>query len=79
MLPGATPMEAMRWLGLNGPAVEGVEEIRACLQQMMDDAMTALDGRSNTRISSFVIAQRWLCSSPSQYSSSTVSLSSTSC
>jgi uncharacterized protein (DUF885 family) len=37
-------MEAMRWLGVNGPAVEGVEEIRACLQQMMDDAITALDG-----------------------------------
>ena len=44
VLPGATPMEAMRWLGLNGPAVEGVEEIRLCLQQMMDEAMTALDG-----------------------------------
>jgi uncharacterized protein (DUF885 family) len=44
VLPGATPMEAMRWLGLNGPAVEGAEEIRARLQQMMDDAITALDG-----------------------------------
>jgi uncharacterized protein (DUF885 family) len=44
VLPGATPMEAMRWLGLNGPAVEGVEEVRARLQQMMDDAITALDG-----------------------------------
>ena len=44
MLAGATPMEAMRWLGVNGPAVEGVEEVRARLQQMMDDAIVALDG-----------------------------------
>jgi uncharacterized protein (DUF885 family) len=44
VLPGATPMEAMRWLGTNGPAVEGVEEIRARLQQMMDDAIAAMDG-----------------------------------
>ena len=44
VLPGATPMEAMRWLGTNGPAVEGVEEIRARLQQMMDDASVAMDG-----------------------------------
>jgi uncharacterized protein (DUF885 family) len=44
VLPGSTPMEAMRWLGLNGPAVEGVEAIRERLQAMMDDAMTALDG-----------------------------------
>ena len=44
VLPGATPMEAMRWLGTNGPAVEGVEEIRVRLQQMMDDAIAAMDG-----------------------------------
>jgi uncharacterized protein (DUF885 family) len=44
VLPGATPMEAMRWLATSGPAVEGVEEIRARLQQMMDDAMAAMDG-----------------------------------
>jgi uncharacterized protein (DUF885 family) len=44
VLPGATPMEAMRWLGTNGPAVEGVEEVRARLQQMMDDAIVAMDG-----------------------------------
>jgi uncharacterized protein (DUF885 family) len=44
VLPGSTPMEAMRWLGTNGPAVEGVEEIRARLQQMMDDAIAAMDG-----------------------------------
>ncbi|MEO2089486.1 MAG: DUF885 family protein, partial [Gemmataceae bacterium] len=44
VLPGATPMEAMRWLGTNGPAVEGVPEIRARLQQMMDVAIAELDG-----------------------------------
>jgi uncharacterized protein (DUF885 family) len=44
VLPGATPMEAMRWLATSGPAVEGVEEIRARLQQMMDDAIAAMDG-----------------------------------
>ena len=44
VLPGATPMEAMRWLSTNGPAVEGVEEIRARLQSMMDDAIAAMDG-----------------------------------
>jgi uncharacterized protein (DUF885 family) len=37
-------MEAMRWLGTNGPAVEGVEAIRERLQAMMDDAIAALDG-----------------------------------
>jgi uncharacterized protein (DUF885 family) len=44
VLPGATPMEAMRWLGINGPAVDGVVAIRERLQAMMDEAMTALDG-----------------------------------
>ena len=44
LLPGATPMEAMRWLGTNGPAVEGVEAIRERLQAMMDEAIEALDG-----------------------------------
>jgi uncharacterized protein (DUF885 family) len=44
VLPGSTPMEAMRWLGLNGRAVEGVEAIRVRLQEMMDDAIVALDG-----------------------------------
>ena len=42
--PGATPMEAMRWLDAHGPAVEGVEAIRERLQAMMDDAIAALDG-----------------------------------
>jgi uncharacterized protein (DUF885 family) len=44
VLPGATPMEAMRWLGINGPAVDGVEAIRERLQAMMDEAIAALDG-----------------------------------
>jgi uncharacterized protein (DUF885 family) len=44
VLPGATPMEAMRWLGVNGPAVEGIEEVRERLQAMMDDAIAAMDG-----------------------------------
>jgi uncharacterized protein (DUF885 family) len=44
VLPGSTPLEAMRWLGLNGPAVEGVEEVRERLQAMMDGAIAELDG-----------------------------------
>jgi uncharacterized protein (DUF885 family) len=44
VLPGATPIEAMRWLDENGPAVDGVEAIRQRLQAMMDEAMDALDG-----------------------------------
>jgi uncharacterized protein (DUF885 family) len=49
VLPGAGsrpagPLEAMRWLSANGPAVEGEEAIRERLQQMMDDAIAALDG-----------------------------------
>jgi uncharacterized protein (DUF885 family) len=44
VLPGSTPLEAMRWLGLNGPAVEGVEAIRERLQAMMDGAIAELDG-----------------------------------
>ena len=44
VVSGATPMEAMRWLDVHGPAVEGEEAIRARLQSMMDEAITALDG-----------------------------------
>jgi uncharacterized protein (DUF885 family) len=44
VLPGADPVAAMRHLDENGDAVEGVEEVRAWLQQMMDTAMTELDG-----------------------------------
>lgn len=43
-VPGATPMEAMRWLDVNGEAVDGVETIRERLQAMMEEAMDALDG-----------------------------------
>ena len=44
VVPGATPMEAMRWLDVHGPAVDGVEAIRERLQAMMDEAIEALDG-----------------------------------
>jgi uncharacterized protein (DUF885 family) len=44
VLPGATPMEAMRWLGEHGEAVDGVDAIRDRLQAMMDTAIEALDG-----------------------------------
>jgi uncharacterized protein (DUF885 family) len=44
VLPGADVRTAMRHLDENGPAVEGVEEVRAWLQQMMDTAITELDG-----------------------------------
>jgi uncharacterized protein (DUF885 family) len=44
VLPGAAPMEAMRWLKENGTAVDGVETIRERLQAMMDEAIEALDG-----------------------------------
>jgi len=44
ILPGATPTEVMRWLDTEGEAVDGVEEIRQRLQQMMDEAIAALDG-----------------------------------
>jgi uncharacterized protein (DUF885 family) len=44
VVPGGTPMEAMRWLDIHGPAVDGVEAIRERLQAMMDEAIEALDG-----------------------------------
>ena len=44
VLPGGSPMEAMRWLTEHGPAVDGEDAIRARLQTMMDDAIAALDG-----------------------------------
>ncbi|GAA1909382.1 DUF885 domain-containing protein [Streptomyces sodiiphilus] len=44
ILPGATPLEAMRHLDEHGEAVHGAEEIRAWLQRLMDEAMDALDG-----------------------------------
>jgi uncharacterized protein (DUF885 family) len=44
VLPGATPLQAMRHLDERGEAIEGVEEVRRRLQRMMDDAIEALDG-----------------------------------
>ncbi len=44
ILPGASPQEAMRYLNEHSPAIEGVEEIRARLQEMLDEAVSALDG-----------------------------------
>jgi uncharacterized protein (DUF885 family) len=44
VLPGATPLQAMRHLDERGDAVDGVEEVRRRLQRMMDDAIEALDG-----------------------------------
>jgi uncharacterized protein (DUF885 family) len=44
VLPGADPITAMRHLDEHGPAVEGVEEVRAWLQEVMDTAVAELDG-----------------------------------
>ncbi|MCU1666053.1 MAG: hypothetical protein JWR58_6118 [Pseudonocardia sp.] len=44
VLAGAGPVMAMRHLDENGAAVDGVDEVRAWLQQMMDTAMDELDG-----------------------------------
>ncbi|MGW7201106.1 DUF885 domain-containing protein [Streptomyces chryseus] len=45
ILPGATtPWEALSWLDENGTHIEGVEETRAWLQSLMDEAIGALDG-----------------------------------
>ena len=45
ILPGANPWEALRHLDTAGEAVEGVEEVRAWLQALMDEAIEALDGK----------------------------------
>lgn len=44
LVPGAGPVAAMRHLDEHGAAVEGVEEVRVWLQQMMDRAIDDLDG-----------------------------------
>ncbi|RLU81191.1 DUF885 domain-containing protein [Streptomyces griseocarneus] len=45
ILPGAkTPWEALAHLDAHGPHVEGVEEARQWLQDLMDEAIEALDG-----------------------------------
>ena len=44
VLPGASAAEAMRYLNEHGEAVEGVEQIRERLQQLMDETVADLDG-----------------------------------
>jgi uncharacterized protein (DUF885 family) len=44
VLPGADPLAAMRHLDEKGVAIDGVEEVRAWLQQVMDTAVSELDG-----------------------------------
>ncbi|MDH6127573.1 DUF885 domain-containing protein [Kitasatospora sp. GP82] len=44
ILPGATVLEAMHHLDEHGHVIKGEEEIRVWLQQIMDEAIAALDG-----------------------------------
>jgi uncharacterized protein (DUF885 family) len=44
VLPGASALAAMPHLDSRGEAVDGVEQIRLRLQQVMDDAIADLDG-----------------------------------
>lgn len=44
ILPGSTPVQAMRHLDEHGTLVHGVEEVRVWLQDMMDRAIGDLDG-----------------------------------
>ena len=44
VLPGASPREAMRYLDSHSEIVDGVDAIRGWLQDLMDEAMTSLDG-----------------------------------
>ncbi|TDC52434.1 DUF885 domain-containing protein [Jiangella ureilytica] len=44
VLPGHTPLAVMRHLDEHGEAIEGVDEIRDWLQNLMNEAMTDLDG-----------------------------------
>ncbi len=44
VLPGSTPMEAMKWLESDGPAIKGEENAREYLQALMDQAITDLQG-----------------------------------
>jgi uncharacterized protein (DUF885 family) len=41
---GFTPLQAMAYLKEHGPAIDGVENVRKWLQQVMDDSIAALDG-----------------------------------
>ncbi|MFF8838111.1 DUF885 domain-containing protein [Streptomyces sp. NPDC015130] len=44
ILPGAGPWEALAHLDEHGTHIEGVEEVRVWLQELMDEAVAALDG-----------------------------------
>jgi uncharacterized protein (DUF885 family) len=44
VLPGATPLEALRHLDVAGEAIEGVDAVQEWLQALMDEAITTLDG-----------------------------------
>ncbi|GAA3016228.1 DUF885 domain-containing protein [Streptomyces fulvorobeus] len=44
ILPGAGPWEALAHLDAHGKHIEGVEEVRVWLQELMDEAIEALDG-----------------------------------
>ncbi|MFI5757688.1 DUF885 domain-containing protein [Streptomyces sp. NPDC051569] len=44
ILPGAGPWEALAHLDVHGKHIEGVEEVRDWLQNLMDEAIEALDG-----------------------------------
>ncbi|MFJ9431436.1 DUF885 domain-containing protein [Streptomyces sp. NPDC101490] len=44
ILPGAGPWEALAHLDEHGTHIEGVEEVRVWLQELMDEAVEALDG-----------------------------------
>ncbi|MFI9583290.1 DUF885 domain-containing protein [Streptomyces sp. NPDC052236] len=44
ILPGAGPWEALAHLDVHGEHIEGVEEVRVWLQNLMDEAIGALDG-----------------------------------
>ncbi|MGW2182526.1 DUF885 domain-containing protein [Streptomyces sp. NPDC001732] len=44
VLPGAGPWEALAHLDVHGTHIEGVDEVRAWLQGLMDEAIEALDG-----------------------------------
>ncbi|MEU3655445.1 DUF885 domain-containing protein [Streptomyces sp. NPDC032161] len=44
ILPGAGPWEALAHLDVHGKHIEGVDEVRTWLQDLMDEAIEALDG-----------------------------------
>ncbi|MEI7031600.1 DUF885 domain-containing protein [Streptomyces pratensis] len=44
ILPGAGPWEALAHLDVHGEHIEGVDEVRDWLQNLMDEAIEALDG-----------------------------------